>query len=339
MVEFFDDFVYYSFMIDNNKVGITTTIPVEIIYAAGLKPVDLNNIFITDKNPEKFIEKAEIDGFPGNCCSWIKGIYSAVIFENIKKVIAPVWGDCSNTHALSEVLKENDVEVIEFAYPYNRNINSLKNEFHKLYNSFDVSESEVILVWDKLKSVRKKLEKLDNLTVEGKITPLENHIWLVNSSDFNGNIEEFENNLNEFLASVEKRKTLNYKFRLGCIGVPPIFSDFHDYFQSLNTGMIYNEIPLEFSMCKYTGENFYNQYLEYSYPYGMSYRINKIKQEVESRKLDGLIHYTQCFCYRQIEDIILKKHIDIPVLTIEGDRPSNIDARTKLRIENFMELL
>ncbi|MDI6815539.1 MAG: hypothetical protein QMC90_05650 [Dehalococcoidales bacterium] len=30
-----------------NKIGITTTVPIEILIAAGYKPVDLNNVFIT----------------------------------------------------------------------------------------------------------------------------------------------------------------------------------------------------------------------------------------------------------------------------------------------------
>ena len=30
---------------NKNRIGITTTVPVEIIYAARMIPVDLNNIF------------------------------------------------------------------------------------------------------------------------------------------------------------------------------------------------------------------------------------------------------------------------------------------------------
>ena len=57
------------------KIGITTTVPIEVCLAAGYQPVDLNNVFITDPNPERLINIAERAGFPLNCCSWIKGIY------------------------------------------------------------------------------------------------------------------------------------------------------------------------------------------------------------------------------------------------------------------------
>ena len=47
----------------------------------------------------------------------------------------------------------------------------------------------------------------------------------------------------------------------------------------------------------------------------------------------------QAFCYRTIEDIILKESLDVPVITIEGDLPKSLDTRTKLRIEAFIEML
>ena len=37
--------------------------------------------------------------------------------------------------------------------------------------------------------------------------------------------------------------------------------------------------------------------------------------------------------------MILRKELPVPVLTIEGDRPGDIDARVKLRIETFVEML
>jgi len=88
----------------NNTIGITATIPVEIIYAAGLKPVDLNNIFITSKNPKILLSQAEAAGFSHNICNWIKGIYATVLNSGIKTVIAVTGGDCSNTIALGELL-------------------------------------------------------------------------------------------------------------------------------------------------------------------------------------------------------------------------------------------
>ena len=60
------------------KVGFTTSIPVELVFAAGYQPVDINNIFVNDNNPEKLVECSERVGFR-NSCAWIKGMYSCIM--------------------------------------------------------------------------------------------------------------------------------------------------------------------------------------------------------------------------------------------------------------------
>ena len=82
-----------------------------------------------------------------------------------------------------------------------------------------------------------------------------------------------------------------------------------------------------------------DRYLRYTYPYGIFARIEDIKQEIARRGIAGVIHYVQAFCYRMIEDIILKETLGVPVITIEGDLPKPLDTRTKLRLEAFAEML
>ena len=43
----------------DNAVGITTTVPMELLFAAGLRPVDLNNGFITSGEGPALVEEAE----------------------------------------------------------------------------------------------------------------------------------------------------------------------------------------------------------------------------------------------------------------------------------------
>ncbi|UCB50546.1 MAG: 2-hydroxyacyl-CoA dehydratase, partial [Deltaproteobacteria bacterium] len=89
----------------------------------------------------------------------------------------------------------------------------------------------------------------------------------------------------------------------------------------------------------YGDEDIVEQYLRYTYPYNMKGRIEDIKRAIRKRNLDGLIHYTQTFCFRQIYDIILRESISVPILTLEGDRPGGIDSRSAIRIETFIEML
>ena len=40
------------------KIGITTTVPIEVIYAAGHVPVDLNNVFVSHPDYEGLMEES-----------------------------------------------------------------------------------------------------------------------------------------------------------------------------------------------------------------------------------------------------------------------------------------
>ena len=122
------------------------------------------------------------------------------------------------------------------------------------------------------------------------------------------------------------------------MGVPTINPAMYDFIESKNCKIVFNEVQRQFSIPS-ENPDYVKRYLEYTYPYGVIDRINDIKQQIKERKIDGLIHYVQSFCYRQIQDILIKKHIDIPVLTIEGDSPGDIDGRTKIRIDSFIEML
>ena len=86
-------------------------------------------------------------------------------------------------------------------------------------------------------------------------------------------------------------------------------------------------------------EDIVDQYLEYTYPYDINGRVRDIEKAIKERKLDGLIHYTQTFCYRQLYDIVLRESLSVPILTLEGDRAGEIDSRTAFRIETFVEML
>jgi len=101
----------------DRMVGITTTVPVEIIFAARLIPVDLNNLFITAPDPQALADLAERAGFPRTCCCWTKGIYGGIRRYGIRRVVGVTRGDCSNAEALLEVLRHEGGRPVGFDYP------------------------------------------------------------------------------------------------------------------------------------------------------------------------------------------------------------------------------
>ena len=319
---------------------MTTTVPVEIILAGGHVPVDLNNVFITGAEPVRRVEAAEDDGYPRNICGWIKGLYSTVVRTDcVDAVIAVTQGDCSNTHALMETWQLAGVRVIPFAYPFDRDADLLRLQMQKLAEALGAEWVKVLQQKQDVDRIRRKVSEIDRLTwQENKVSGLDNHLFQVSCSDFNSDLVRFEADVDAFLRKTDATPARKSELRLGYIGVPPIFTDLYSYVESQGARVVFNEVQRQFAM-PYGEEDIVEQYRHYTYPYGIFGRLDDIQAEVERRQLDGVIHYVQSFCYRQIEDMIVRRQLKVPVLTIEGDKPGCMDARTRLRVDGFIEML
>ena len=323
------------------KIGLTTTVPVEVLIAAGYTPVDLNNVFITSKDYLKYIDIAEKDGFPKSLCTWIKGIYGACLANGIKEIIGVVEGDCSNTKALIEVLTLKGIKVYPFSFPHSHKLDDVEHEINKFMNIFNVTIEEVEVVRKRLNEIRSLAKTIDELTyIHNKVSGFENHLYQVSLSDFNGDIDAFEIELKKVICETKNKKPVIRKLRLGYIGVPPMTPDIYEFVEKFNANFVYNEVQREFAFPRADKSlNIFQQYYDYTYPYNTDFRIKELQKQIDERKLDGIIHYTQAFCYRAVENIILKEKLDIPILNIEGDKLNILDARTKLRLEAFLDML
>jgi benzoyl-CoA reductase/2-hydroxyglutaryl-CoA dehydratase subunit BcrC/BadD/HgdB len=322
------------------RVGITTTVPAEVIFAAGRVPVDLNNVFIASENPRHLIEEAEMAGYPRNICAWIKGIYSSVLRDpDLNTVIAVTQGDCSNTHALMETLQLADIRVIPFAFPFDRDYDLLNLQIKKLMDAFGVDWPAVQAAKGRLDEIRGVVHEIDRLTwQENRVRGWDNHFWQVTCSDFEGDPEPYRERVTRFAKEARQAPVRTEAIRIGYIGVPPIMDDIYDYLEERGARVVYNETQRQFSMPFHT-DDLVEQYRLYSYPYGIFYRLEDIEREIHRREIHGIIHYAQSFCYRQIEDLIIRRKLKVPILTVEGDRPGQLDARTGIRIDAFLEML
>jgi benzoyl-CoA reductase/2-hydroxyglutaryl-CoA dehydratase subunit BcrC/BadD/HgdB len=322
------------------RIGITSTVPVEVVLAAGDVAVDLNNVFIADPDPARFIRYAEDAGYPRNICGWIKGLFGVVMkLRCVDAVIALTQGDCSSTLALVETLMMNDVPVIPFEYPFGRDQDLLRLQIEKLAHVLGTDMAAAQEWAERLRPLRNKLAEIDSLTWrEGLVSGGENNRFLVSASDFCSDIEVFGRKVDEFLDVARAREQFCGDVRLGYIGVPPIWSDLYEFLETQGARVVFNEMQRQFSMPFECGD-IVDQYRTYTYPYGVFARIEDISAAVSERSLDGIVHYTQSFCFRQIEDMIFRRKLSVPILTLEGDQPAALDGRAKLRISAFIEML
>ena len=327
-----------------NTIGITATVPVEVILAAGAVPLDLNNVFITAESPAALVAEAEHRGFPMNCCAWIKGLYATVRRLGLKRVIGVAQGDCSNTHALMEVLASEGAEVLDFNFPFPKDAEALRDAIDDLADQLDTTLEEAERVRRGLAPLRHTLAEIDRLTWrEGRVTGEENHRWLIGSSDFGGDPRRYEAEAEAFLAAARHRPESPARHRIGYVGIPPIASGLYEFLEERGARVVFNEFQRQFSMPPDAADppvrDLVEQYLAYTYPYGIEGRLADITRAVRERRLDGLVHYVQSFCFRHIQDRLLREALGVPILTLEFDRPGPLDGQGRTRLEAFVERL
>jgi benzoyl-CoA reductase/2-hydroxyglutaryl-CoA dehydratase subunit BcrC/BadD/HgdB len=322
-------------------IGITTTVPVEILIAAGYQPIDLNNVLVGDPDPGRLITIAERAGFPLNCCSWIKGIYGVCLDRGIRDVICVTSGDCSNTIMLREVLRLKGINAMAFAYPERPDNEQMDFAMEKLAAQLGTTLKAAEKVGKKLKPERDLAMKLDEMTwKDNKASGGENHLWLVSASDFNGDAIKYGEDLRKLLETCEGRKPYpNDQIRLAYIGVPAVYAkELYPFIEKQGARVVFNEVQRQFAMPE-PGESLAEQYTNYTYPYSIQERIRDIKTEITRRGIDGVIHYVQAFCHRGIGDIVFREALELPVLTLEGNADFFLNTHVKTRLEAFLDMI
>jgi benzoyl-CoA reductase/2-hydroxyglutaryl-CoA dehydratase subunit BcrC/BadD/HgdB len=323
------------------QIGITTTVPAEVLLAAGYQPLDLNNILVSSPNPTSYITIAERAGFPLNCCAWIKGIYGVCLDSGLKDVLCVTSGDCSNTIMLMEVLKLKGLNAISFAYPERPDLRQMQDALDGLSAALGATTEAADSVRQKLRPVRDLVLKLDELTWQNnKVSGWENHLWLVSASDFNGDYIKYQQDLQRLIDSCTARPPYPAKeIRLAYIGVPSVYAkELYPYVEKHGARVVYNEVQHQFAMPD-PGASLAEQYSNYTYPYSLHERLKDIKKEILKRRIDGVIHYVQAFCHRGIGDIVIRDAINLPVLTLEGNADFFLSGHVKTRLEAFLDMI
>jgi benzoyl-CoA reductase/2-hydroxyglutaryl-CoA dehydratase subunit BcrC/BadD/HgdB len=320
-------------------VGITTTVPVEVIFAARLLPVDLNNLFVTSDDPAALAERAERAGFPRTCCCWTKGIYGAVRRFGVGTVLGVTRGDCANAEALLEVLRHEGTRCLAFDYPARQDPEAMRRAIEELADTLGADLAEAEAWRERLAPARAAAARIDALTwQDGKVAGLENHLWLVSTSDFSADPDGYLTAAESFVGEASAREPDPPALRLGLCGIPPIVPALYEFVEAMGARVVFNETQRQFAMPRPAG-SLAEQYARYTYPYGVFPRIEDIRAESERRELDGLIHYVQSFCHRRIEDRILRDRLRLPILTLEADRPGPLSGQLKTRLETFVQML
>jgi benzoyl-CoA reductase/2-hydroxyglutaryl-CoA dehydratase subunit BcrC/BadD/HgdB len=307
-----------------STVGITALVPPELIFACGKKPCDINN----------YVPKSRLQP-TSKLCAWT-AIWRDMILKgeiSVDSLVVVAGGDCHNALVDGQKVSMKGLSTFFLFYPFEDDPDYLKDQLEKLSIFLgDIAEPKL---FKEIKNIKKRILEVDQLRINGKIPAEKAFEIMVSASDFQGDVTHFKNIIEEV-----KEGKQEYKSRIALLGVPPIYSDFHILLKSLGIHVVYDELPYEFA--RLSGENIKDlakNYCNYTFARSLEFRLDFLEKELEKRKVDGVIHYTQFACHHLLEDDVLRKSIDYPFLTIQGDLPGKTPKQAILRLEAFSEML
>jgi hypothetical protein len=307
-----------------DTVGITALVPPELIYACGLRPLDVNNI----------VPVSSIN--PGNkLCAWT-AVWRDIILRgqlNIDSLVVVAGGDCHNALVDGQKVALSKMPTHYFFYPFDRDPDYLENQLHNLTDFMGGIKDDKM--FQHISELKNKGLALDRLRVHDRVRSCDVFSALISFSDLQGDPGIFEAFLDDIPTT-----DIEYSSRVALIGVPPIYPDFHTVAESFGLHIVYDELPFEF--IRLGGNDIRSlagNYKDYTFSGPIETRIEVIRNELQRRRVDGVIHYTQFACHHSLEDEIFREYLDYPILTLQGDLPQPTPEQLKLRLEAFSEML
>ena len=327
-------------MVGNRRIGITGMMPIELIFDSGAVPLDIRNFFIQHPDRVTYIQRGEMDGIPDNAGIMTKGIYGAVMEDKIEEVVVVFQKDSIKSYALAEMLESQGVIVYRFNFPEHRNRQSLKLEIENLAKQLKMVNLENLEYWRfKLNEIRELARRIDELTYEKNIVSgYENHKYLSSMTDFEGDTELYMTKLYNFLDEIKNEKPFKQEIRLGFIGEPPIFPEIYKIIERCGARVVFNEVQRQYAM-PYPADSVIDQYLKYTFPYDISKRVEDINAEIERRNIHGVIHYIDITGQAFADEMLFRREIGLPILTVEGGNSLVVNVKTITQISNFVNML
>ncbi len=320
------------------RVGLFSTIPVEVVFAAGKVPVDINNLFVTHGDPGQLLRFADESGLPRNLCAWTRGLYAATVENNIDTVVVVPAGDCTNNVTMAELLERVGVRVVRFDYPQAQQglRAQLTVSMARLAADLGTTVAAGEAIFERMRPLRESLAQVDALLAEGAIDPSLARLLLLESTDCAGNLELYHRRVARALE--ESQKEAHPGPRIAVFGIPTILSDLGETLGQLGAQVVVWETERDFAMVE-PADSLVEQYLKYAYPYGLEARLERFLPLLAPRGVQGVVINAQAFCHHNLELKRVEAALSaVPHLVLESDAPGPVSPRDRIRLEGFLAL-
>jgi hypothetical protein len=301
-------------------------VPPELVYGCGQTPLDLNN-FVPDS---ECVPR-------GKLCAWTASWRDALLNGDIQvdRLVVVAGGDCHNALVDGQRVAMKGIPTHYLFYPFDGREDEMRDQLASLEAFLGGVTDRSAL--ERVAEVKDLCIQLDVARCRGRVLGSTTFNHLIQLCDLGGDPERFGSSVQRALEDTPHEVP---DIRIALVGVPPIYPDFHQVCESFGMQVVFDELPWEFArMGGRTLDVMARNYAGYTFARDMGYRFEALERELDRRRVEGIVHYTQYACHHVLEDEVLRQRFDLPLLTVQGDLPRRCPAQDRLRLEAFSELL
>jgi hypothetical protein len=307
-------------------VGITALVPPELVYGCGHVPLDLNNIVPTSECVPR-----------GKLCAWTATWRDALLRGELRvdRLVVVAGGDCHNALVDGQRVAQRGIPTHYLFYPFDGNEDEMEDHLRNLEAFLGGITDQTAI--DLVSDIKELCIQLDVARCRLRVLGSRAFNHMIQLCDMGGDPGRFKASVGRALEE-EPREIPDT--RIGLVGVPPIYPDFHQVCEGFGLQVVFDELPWEFArMGGRTIRTMARNYAGYTFARDLGYRFDRLEEELRRRRVEGVVHYTQYACHHVLEDDMVRERLDLPMLTVQGDLARACPEQEKLRLEAFAELL
>jgi len=318
------------------KIGVIPPVPMEPFSASAHDVTNLWSAFFLASDREVWLETARVAGFPDNYSVWARCLYGMACEMRLEAVHYPEPGLPQEIHRAVQLLREQEVAAHPFAFPILRNEERLRESLEALSRSLEVEPAVLESVMQRWTQVKTSLRRFDGLQQRSAGFSSNAYVsMLARSMDPGRDLEGLKRSIDAGILAYEDAGRSQWT-RVGLLGLTPYREGFYEFLEARRTVVVYDEWGVENNPMA-SASSLAHLYEVCSLPYGLKRRLDKLRREIETRHIRGVLLGVEYLADSLRDEGFFRANLQIPVFVVENAAGGTLDESDQRALGRFLE--
>lgn len=320
------------------KIGVIPPVPMEPFAVSMHEVTNLWSAFFLAQDRGPWLETARLAGFPENYSVWARCLYGMVFEMGLEALHYPEPGPPREIRRVIDMVKEQEVAAVPFAFPILRNEERLRESLDHLAAALDVSPGVLETAMGRHAPVRTSLRRFDGLQQRSAGFSSRTYVsMLARSMDSRQDLEGLRREIEAGTLAYEDLGRERW-LRLGLIGLTPYREGFYEFLEACRAVVVYDEWGVENNPMA-TASSLSNLYGVCPLPYGLQRRLERLRHEIEVRRIRGVILAVEYLADSLRDEGFFRANLPVPVFVLENAPGGALTQTDQKSLGRFLESL